>query len=207
MPHSSMCDQCQDIKQEIYNLVDWSSQWCIKDEDDIADYITAFWLLCEPLLTSYYMSLTECKDLFWQGFHPDDCAKISPQVEQQNQDLLQRVLPQFAECTCRTLPTLSSPACTPSLPISKTLTLPADLIATVAHQLCLSTLRLCLPQLHLSLPMHWLSLMSHHSRLCLHRRRYSVDLKDLNLCLPPQCLSPQPPLCLSIQVQCHLASH
>ena len=76
----------------------------MKDEDDVADYITAFWSLCEPLLTSYYMSLTECKDLFWQGFHPDDHAKISPQVEQQNQDLLQRALPQFAEHTCRTLP-------------------------------------------------------------------------------------------------------
>ena len=179
----------------------------MKDEDDIAGYVTAFWSLCKPLLTSYYMLLTECKDLFWQGFHPDDCAKISPQVEQQNQDLLQRALPQFAERTCRTPPTLLSLACTPLLPISKTPTLPVDLSATTAHQLCLSTLCLCLPQLHLSLPTHWLSLMSHHSQLCLHRCQYSVDLKDLNLRLPPQRLSPQPPLCLSIQVQCHLASH
>jgi hypothetical protein len=81
MSYSSLTDQCQVIEQEVYNLVDWSSQWCMKDEDDVANYVTAFWALCEPLLTFYYMSLTEREDLFWQGFHPDNCVLLSPKVE------------------------------------------------------------------------------------------------------------------------------
>jgi hypothetical protein len=69
----------------------------MKDADDVAGYVTVFWALCEPLLMSYYMLLTECEDLFWQGFHPDDHVLLSPEVEQQNQDLLQNALPQFVD--------------------------------------------------------------------------------------------------------------
>jgi hypothetical protein len=128
MSYSSTTDQCQVIKQEVYNLIDWSSQWHMKDADDVASYVTVFWALCEPLLTSYYMSLTECEDLFWQGFYPDDHVLLSPKVEQQNWDLLQNVLPQFVDHSYRTLPAPSSHAYTPSPPISESLTLPTNVV-------------------------------------------------------------------------------
>jgi hypothetical protein len=124
MSYSSMTNQCQIIEQEVYDLFDWSSQWHIKDEDDITGYVTAFWALYEPLLTSYYMLLTECEDLFWQGFHPDDRVLLSPKVEQQNWDLLQNVLLQFADHSYQTLPAPLSHAYTPLPPISELLTLP-----------------------------------------------------------------------------------
>jgi hypothetical protein len=56
----------------------------MKNKDNLTSYVTVFWSLCDPLLTSHYMSPRESEDLFWQGFHPDNLAKITPEIRQQN---------------------------------------------------------------------------------------------------------------------------
>ena len=95
MSYSSMPNWCQVITQELFDVVDWSSKSCMENEDNLSGYDTVFWSLCDPLLTSHYMSLRECEDLFWQGFHPNNHTKITPEIWQQNWDILQRALPQL----------------------------------------------------------------------------------------------------------------
>jgi len=65
-------------KQELYNLVSQSSKQLIEDEIDMYRYFAHFWILSGPLLSSGYVSDTECNKLFWQGFHPDNRAMLLP---------------------------------------------------------------------------------------------------------------------------------
>jgi len=41
-------------------------------------YFAHFWILSSPLLSSSYVSDTECNKLFWQGFHPNNRAMLLP---------------------------------------------------------------------------------------------------------------------------------
>lgn len=95
MSYSSTPNRCQVIAQELFDVVDWSSKSRMENEDDLSGYDTVFWSLCDPLLASHYMSPRECEDIFWQGFHPNDRAKITPEIRQRNWDILQGALPQL----------------------------------------------------------------------------------------------------------------
>ena len=59
-------------------FVDYSSSLLMEDEDDLASYYRLFLDLIEPLLFFLYVSKRESNELFWQGFHPDDRAMLSP---------------------------------------------------------------------------------------------------------------------------------
>jgi len=90
MSHSTTPAEIQLNKQELHEFVDKSSKWRMKTKGDVKEYATIFWYCCDPLITSHYMSLGECKELFWQGFHPDTHAQFPPDAKQQIWDILQR---------------------------------------------------------------------------------------------------------------------
>jgi len=90
MSHSTTPAEIQLDKQELHEFVDKSSKWCMKTKGNVKEYATIFWYCCDPLITSHYMSLGECKELFWQGFHPDTRAQFPPDAKQQIWDILQR---------------------------------------------------------------------------------------------------------------------
>src|SRR5260221_1404556 len=62
----------------LYELVDFSSNWPMEGEDDLAGYYEHFLSLSEPLLFFRNLSKRECNKLFLQGFHPDDHATLFP---------------------------------------------------------------------------------------------------------------------------------
>jgi len=76
LPHMPI--QLQLNKQELYNLVSQSSKQLIEDKINMYHYFGHFWILSGPLLSSGYVSDTECNELFWQGFHPNDHAILLP---------------------------------------------------------------------------------------------------------------------------------
>jgi len=104
MSHSITPAEIQLNEQELYEFVDESSRWRMKDKDDITKYTAVFWYLCDPLVACHYMSLGECEELFLPGFHPDISAQFPPDVKQQFRDILQRPLPQFAAHRSEVLP-------------------------------------------------------------------------------------------------------
>jgi len=90
MSHSTTPTKIQLNKQELHEFVNKSSKWHMKTKGDVKEYATIFWYCCNPLITSHYMSLGECKERFWQGFHPDTHAQFPPNAKQQIWDILQR---------------------------------------------------------------------------------------------------------------------
>jgi len=75
-----MPTRSQVSKQELHDLINWSSTWPMKDEDDVADYFDDFQALGDPLVFSGHMSTKECNKLFWQGFHANDCTMLYPHI-------------------------------------------------------------------------------------------------------------------------------
>ena len=120
MLHSITPAEIQLAKQELYEFIDKSSKWHMKDQDAITNYTTTFWYLCEPLITFGFMSLGECEELFLQGFHPDVCARFPPDFKQQMQDILWSPLSQSAAHSSETSPVLLSSAYTPLPPMPPT---------------------------------------------------------------------------------------
>ena len=125
MSHNITPAEIQLDKQELYEFVDESSKWRMKDKGDVKKYATVFWYCCDPLIAFHYMSLGECEDLFWQGFHPDTHVQFPPDAKQQTRDILQRT-----PSNCQAPPTSSSPAHTPSPPAPKTPTSLVNLVAS-----------------------------------------------------------------------------
>ena len=118
MSHSTTPTKIQLDKQELHEFVNKSSKWCMKTKGDVKEYATIFWYCCNPLITSHYMSLGECEELFWQGFHPNTRAQFPPDAKQQIWDILQRT------------PTNDLVASTPAAPANPSPSLPpaSDLI-------------------------------------------------------------------------------
>jgi len=129
MSHSIIPTELQLDKQELHNLIDKTSQWCMEGKDDIKEYTTVFWYCCQPLITLGHMSLEECKELYLQGFHPDVCARFPPDFKQEMWDILQNPLPQVAHSS-EILPAPLSPAHTPPPPTPEMLTLSTDFVAS-----------------------------------------------------------------------------
>jgi len=126
MSHSITPAEIQRDKQDLYDFVDESSKWRMKDKGNVTEYAVVFWYLCEPLITFRYMSLGECEELFLQGFHPDIRAKFPPEVKQQIRDILQSP-PHFAAHSSE-VPSVPSPSTSaPSPPVPEMLTPPTDL--------------------------------------------------------------------------------
>ena len=65
---------------QLYELVDFSSNWPMEGEDDLAGYYKHFLSLSEPLVFFHNLSKRECNKLFLQGFHPDDHAMFFPYI-------------------------------------------------------------------------------------------------------------------------------
>jgi len=78
MAYSSTTTRSRFNRQELYNYVNWSSNFPMEDEDDLASYFERFQTLSDPLLFFRYLSKKECNKLFWQGFHPDDYTTLFP---------------------------------------------------------------------------------------------------------------------------------
>src|SRR5712691_11162679 len=67
-------------KQGLYEFIDRSSKRLIEDEDDVSRYFEHFQTLSKPLIYFGFISKSECNQLFWQGFHPNDRARLLPQL-------------------------------------------------------------------------------------------------------------------------------
>src|SRR5712691_6977616 len=78
MSYSHRSTQRQADKQRLYEFVDNSSKWLMEDEDDMAQYFKHFNTISKPLLYFHRISRMDCNKLFWQGFHPDDRARLLP---------------------------------------------------------------------------------------------------------------------------------
>ena len=78
--NSSTTTRSRVSKQELHDLIDWSSTRPMEDEDDVADYFDDFRTLADPLVSSCRMSRRECNKLFWQGFHADDRTMLYPRL-------------------------------------------------------------------------------------------------------------------------------
>jgi hypothetical protein len=76
MSYSSTHTWSQFSRQKLQNFVDWSAKHLIKDEDDVAEYFEHFQSISNPLIYSKFMTKRECNELFWKGFHRDDCAML-----------------------------------------------------------------------------------------------------------------------------------
>ena len=113
----------------------------MKSENDMANYFEDLWFLTAPLLGFDYLSKKECHELFLQGFHPGDWAKLSPNLERQVQDLVQMMKTMILQCLGNELPALptlsSAHASLPPAPemlasptdfVASTLALHADLL-------------------------------------------------------------------------------
>ena len=68
-------------KQNLQDFIKWSSKRPMKSENDVANYFEDLWFLTTPLLGFDYLSKKECHELFLQGFHPGNRAKLSPNLE------------------------------------------------------------------------------------------------------------------------------
>jgi len=78
MSYSSM--PTRNLFDRLYELVDFSSNWPMEGEDDLAGYYECFLSLSEPLVFFCNLSKRECNKLFLQGFHPDDHATFFPYI-------------------------------------------------------------------------------------------------------------------------------
>ena len=78
MSYSYRLTRRQTDKQRLYEFVDDSSEWVMEDEDDVVHYFKAFKAISKPLLYFNCISSTDCNKLFWQGFHPNDHARLLP---------------------------------------------------------------------------------------------------------------------------------
>ena len=67
-------------KQGLYEFIDQSSKWLIEDEDNVSRYFEHFQTLSNPLIYFGFISKSECNQLFWQGFHPNNCAMLLPHL-------------------------------------------------------------------------------------------------------------------------------
>src|SRR5712691_1978465 len=65
-------------KRRLYEFIDRSSRRLIEDEDDVSRYFERFQTLSDPLTYFGFISKSECNQLFWQGFHPNDRAMLLP---------------------------------------------------------------------------------------------------------------------------------
>src|SRR5712691_7588771 len=65
-------------KQGLYEFIDRSSKRLIEDKDDVSRYFEHFQTLSKDLIYFDFISKSECNQLFWQGFHPNDRARLLP---------------------------------------------------------------------------------------------------------------------------------
>jgi hypothetical protein len=81
MSYSSTHTWSRFSRQKLQDLVDWSAKHLMKDEDDVAEYFEHFQSLSDRLIYFQLMTRRECNELFWQGFHPDDCAMLYSHID------------------------------------------------------------------------------------------------------------------------------
>ena len=78
MPYSHRSTRRSTDKRGLYEFVDRSSKQPIEDEDDVSQYFEHFQTLSKPLIYFGFIFRSECNQLFWQGFYPNDRARLLP---------------------------------------------------------------------------------------------------------------------------------
>ena len=111
----------QDLKQDLKDFIIWSSKRRMRGEIDL-------WSFAGPLLCADYLSEGEYHMLFLRGFHPTDRAKLTPDSEQQFQDIVRMMKNAVDDLSAPQTPL--PPAHAPLPPAPETLTSPTDFVTS-----------------------------------------------------------------------------
>jgi hypothetical protein len=68
-------------KQQLHDLVKKTSQYRMRDEDDVLEYYRRFFFIATPLVDSLDITTKDQDYAFWYGFHADDRRLMSNRLD------------------------------------------------------------------------------------------------------------------------------